>query len=109
MTRAPLEGMGLTRYIASRTPMRRVGEAHEVAAAVLFLASDEASYITGTNLNVDGGTNAANGYYQIEPVHHHWNAETNPRVGSTYPGLVDQPDFLAQWRKGIPGVHPEAS
>ena len=108
MTRAPLEGMGLTRYIASRTPMRRVGEAREVAPAVLFLASDEASYITGTNMNVDGGTNAANGYYQVEPVHHHWNAETNPRVGSTYPGLVDQPDFLAQWRKGIPGLHPEA-
>ncbi len=101
MTRTPLEGMGLTRYIASRTPMRRVGEAREVAAAVLFLASDEASYITGTNLNVDGGTNAANGYYQVEPVHHHWNAETKPRVGSTYSGLVDQPDFLAQWRKGI--------
>jgi NAD(P)-dependent dehydrogenase (short-subunit alcohol dehydrogenase family) len=36
-------------------PMERVGSAEEVAAAVLFLMSEEASYITGTNLRVSGG------------------------------------------------------
>ncbi len=40
-------------------PMGRFGEADEIAQAVVFLASDEASYITGTNLNVDGGLTAA--------------------------------------------------
>lgn len=35
--------------------MCRMGRAEEVAAAVAFMASDDASFITGTTLNVDGG------------------------------------------------------
>lgn len=40
---------------ASRSPMQRAGSPEEVAAAVLFLASGEASYVTGANLSVSGG------------------------------------------------------
>jgi NAD(P)-dependent dehydrogenase (short-subunit alcohol dehydrogenase family) len=36
-------------------PMRRPGEVDEVAHAILFLASDESSYITGSEIHVDGG------------------------------------------------------
>ncbi len=42
-------------YMNSKTPLKRMGEAVEVANAYLFLASDEASYITGQVLGVDGG------------------------------------------------------
>jgi NAD(P)-dependent dehydrogenase (short-subunit alcohol dehydrogenase family) len=41
-----------------RVPQRRMAEPDEIAAAVLFLASDEARHITGTELTVDGGTTA---------------------------------------------------
>lgn len=41
--------------ILSQVPMRRMGEASEVAAAVLYLSSPEAAYVTGTVLHVNGG------------------------------------------------------
>ena len=40
---------------AQVVPMKRIGQPHEVAAAVLWLCSDEASYVTGHTLPVDGG------------------------------------------------------
>jgi NAD(P)-dependent dehydrogenase (short-subunit alcohol dehydrogenase family) len=41
--------------VKNRVPMKRLGEPEEVGRAVLFLAGSDASYITGVNLNVDGG------------------------------------------------------
>ena len=42
-------------YVWSRTPFPRLGAPSDVAAAVSFLASDDATYISGVNLMVDGG------------------------------------------------------
>jgi NAD(P)-dependent dehydrogenase (short-subunit alcohol dehydrogenase family) len=44
----------LTHFI-SKVPMKRIGQPEEVAGVVAFLASSDASYITGIELNVDGG------------------------------------------------------
>ncbi|MGV9910110.1 SDR family NAD(P)-dependent oxidoreductase [Streptomyces tendae] len=41
-----------------RTPMRRAGRADEVASAILFLAGDDSSFVTGSELVVDGGLTA---------------------------------------------------
>jgi NAD(P)-dependent dehydrogenase (short-subunit alcohol dehydrogenase family) len=42
-------------YVRSRTPFGRLGDPRDVAGAVSFLASDQASYVSGVNLMVDGG------------------------------------------------------
>ena len=41
--------------IVSSIPMKRIGKSDDVSAAALYLASDEASYITGQTLHVNGG------------------------------------------------------
>lgn len=54
----PIMGEKREHGIEVRVPMRRHGKAEEIANAVLFLASDEASYITGQVMCVDGGMSA---------------------------------------------------
>jgi NAD(P)-dependent dehydrogenase (short-subunit alcohol dehydrogenase family) len=43
-------------HVISKTPLGRLGTADEVAKAILFLASDDSSFITGAVIDVNGGT-----------------------------------------------------
>jgi NAD(P)-dependent dehydrogenase (short-subunit alcohol dehydrogenase family) len=53
----------LIEHFEGHTPLQRSGQANEIAKAVVWLCSDEASYITGTNLVIDGGFSTNfNGY-----------------------------------------------
>ena len=58
MTRAGRDDPERLSIMLSRIPMGRYGEAEEVANAVLYLASDESSFVTGSEVVVDGGWTA---------------------------------------------------
>ena len=55
LTEPVLKDPGYLKAVLDRTPMKRIGEPEEVAAAVAFLSMPAASYITGECISVDGG------------------------------------------------------
>jgi NAD(P)-dependent dehydrogenase (short-subunit alcohol dehydrogenase family) len=58
LVRASLEAQGGERELANRHPLGRIGRPEEIAHAVLWLTSADASFVTATDLSVDGGLQA---------------------------------------------------
>ncbi|HPY08340.1 MAG: SDR family NAD(P)-dependent oxidoreductase [Patescibacteria group bacterium] len=58
MTKGVLEDDGFNQMIKNNTPLGYLGEPNDIAYAALYLASDEAKYVTGEILHVDGGWTA---------------------------------------------------
>lgn len=61
MIKPYLDDSQARKVLEDRLPLNRIGEPEDVANAVLFYASDESSWVTGTILNVDGGKSASEG------------------------------------------------
>jgi meso-butanediol dehydrogenase / (S,S)-butanediol dehydrogenase / diacetyl reductase len=61
MTEDMMDDKGLLAKFAERIPLGRVCEPEEIASVIAFLASDDASFMTGANVAVDGGVSASNG------------------------------------------------
>jgi meso-butanediol dehydrogenase / (S,S)-butanediol dehydrogenase / diacetyl reductase len=67
MTQMDIDDERFTAAYLPRIPMRRFAHADEQAAAICFLASDEASYVNGAILVVDGGQISGGWYYPWDP------------------------------------------
>lgn len=68
MVKATLQQQGGAEEIANRHPLGRIGEPTEVASAVLWLCSQSASFITATDLEVDGGLGAFGAFADPYPT-----------------------------------------
>lgn len=61
MTEDMLEDQELVQKFLERIPLGRIGQPEDVADVIAFLASEDARFVTGVNLPVDGGLSASNG------------------------------------------------
>ncbi len=68
MVRASLEQQGGEAALANRHPLGRLGQPEEIARAILWLSSSDASFVTGTDLEVDGGLGAFGAFADPYPL-----------------------------------------
>lgn len=75
---AEVAGAGFEERARHVIPLGRVGHVDDVAGAVVFLASDLSSYITGQTIHVDGGSSASGGWYHHPDDGHYVLGPTPP-------------------------------
>ena len=68
LLRATLKEQGGDAIVANRHPLGRIGQPAEVAQAILWLASEDASFVTATDLEVDGGLGAFASFAEPYPM-----------------------------------------
>jgi len=61
MTRGMAKSRKLVKKFMERMPLGRIAMPEDIAPVIAFLASDDARFVTGVNLPVDGGVTASNG------------------------------------------------
>jgi len=61
MSQGVLDNPNMLAKFMDRSPLGRVAEPADIADVIVFLASDDARFVTGVNLAVDGGVSASNG------------------------------------------------
>jgi len=61
MTKDDVKKASVKKKLEERMPLGRVAMPEDIAAVIAFLASDDARFVTGVNLPVDGGMSASNG------------------------------------------------
>ena len=103
MIREAMEVTGTRPWVESRTPMRRMGEHHELVGPLVFLASEASSYVTGVNLAVDGGHSTVIGMSQLQAPWQLWNRPGPISGDALYTGITELPPNIL--REGIPGLH----
>ncbi len=79
LIRASLEEQGGGAAIANRHPLGRIGQPKEIASAVLWLTSNDASFITATDLEIDGGLGAFAAFADPYPSPRDEQDRTNER------------------------------
>ena len=75
MTHQILSDSGLLQHLEGRTPMRRIGEAGDLAGPIVFLASDASKFVNGCILPLDGGLTAAHGWHPGPFVSDLWDPD----------------------------------
>ena len=107
MVRPALEGMGMDRWIASRTPMRRIGELEEIVGRSCSSRPMPPATSPGTTSASTAARTRPTATTRSRRSTMSGTATPHRAIGSGYAGVQPRPDWYQAMAAGIPGVHYE--